>query len=82
MSRLPEPESQDAINEREWNSPLNWSGSFYSSKNDDRLWVPKRGLTGSGMALNVGHRGAKVVIGGLCIVPAAVLVLFVLQLTR
>jgi uncharacterized membrane protein len=53
------PESQDEINEREWNSLINWSGVGYSSKLDTRLWVPKRPMTGEGQALNFGHPQAK-----------------------
>ena len=74
-----ESESQDAINEREWSSSWNWSRSgFYSSKADNRLWVPKRPGTGIGQALNVGHPGAKVTIAGLLITPAAFVLLLVL----
>lgn len=71
-------ESQDDINAREWRSPINWSSGFYSSKIDSRLWVPKRGLSGSGFALNLGHRGARTVIATFCVVPASVVLLLVL----
>jgi uncharacterized membrane protein len=78
-------ESQDAINQREWDDPLNWTGLFggYSSKRDTRLWVPKRGITGDGLALNFGHPGAKTFIAGICIMPAAfVLALILLRFAR
>jgi uncharacterized membrane protein len=81
----PPAESQDAINQHEWENPLNWSGPFgaYSSKLDARLWVPKRPMHGTGQAINVAHPGAKVVIAGLCIMPAAlVLMLVILALAR
>ena len=63
--------SRDEINRREWERPGNWSGGRYSSRLDDRLWVPKRPLTGSGQALNFGHPQAKWFIAAMCIVPAA-----------
>ena len=78
-------DSQDAINQREWDDPLNWSGPFggYSSKCDTRLWVPKRPMTGEGQALNFAHLGATTVIAGICIMPAAILlVLIVVWLAR
>jgi uncharacterized membrane protein len=72
------PESQDAINQREWESSWNWSASgFYSSKADNRLWVPKRPLTGSGQAINLAHPGAKMLIASLLIVPAIIIVVVV-----
>ena len=70
-------QSQDEINEEEWNRSINWSGG-YSSKLDSRLWVPKRGIRGTGYALNFGHPGAKTIIGGLLIVPVAVALTLVL----
>jgi uncharacterized membrane protein len=83
--RLAPVEPQGAINQREWENPLNWSGPFgaYSSKLDDRLWVPKRSMHGAGQAINVAHPGAKIFIAGLCIMPAAlVLMLVLLALAR
>jgi uncharacterized membrane protein len=72
-------ESQDTIDQREWNSSWNWSrAGFYSSKADSRLWVPKRPISGSGQALNFGHSGAKVFIFGLSIVPVIIVGLIVL----
>ncbi len=75
-------DSQDVINQREWDQPANWSGwlGAYSSKLDSRLWVPKRAMTGTGQALNFGHPGAKMFIAGMCIVPAALLFVLVLTL--
>jgi len=67
-------ESQDAINEREWNSSWNWSAAgFYSSKADNRLWVPKRPATGIGQAINLGHPGAKLFIAGVLIAPVIII---------
>ena len=71
-------EDQDAVNQREWTTASNWSGWRYSSRRDNRLWVPKRPMTGSGDALNFGHPGAKTVIAGMAIIPAAFVLLFVL----
>jgi uncharacterized membrane protein len=66
-------ETEDEINDYEWGRLENWSGWFgsYSSARDTRLWVPKRPMTGEGFTLNCGHPGAKTVLIGFCIVPAA-----------
>ncbi len=67
-------ESQDVINQREWDSPWNWSEyGFYSSKVDSRLWVPKRAGTGIGQAINLAHSGAKLFIAGVLIAPVTIL---------
>jgi uncharacterized membrane protein len=73
-------ESEDAINQQEWEQPVNWSGWFgsYSSRRDTRLWVPKRPMTGTGMAINFGHPSAKTTFAVICAVPAGLLLLFVL----
>lgn len=73
-------ESEDAINQHEWEQPVNWSGWFgaYSSRRDTRLWVPKRSMTGTGMALNFGHPSARTTFAAMCVVPAGLLLLFVL----
>jgi uncharacterized membrane protein len=73
-------EDQVLINQREWERPENWTGWFgsYSSTVDERLWVPKRPMTGIGQALNFGHPGAKTFVVGMCIIPAALLLVFVL----
>jgi uncharacterized membrane protein len=75
-------DSQDAINQREWEQPSNWSGwlGAYSSRVDSRLWVPKRAMTGTGQALNFGHRGARTFVVGMCIVPAVLLLVLALTL--
>ena len=72
--------SEDAINQEEWERPTNWTGWFgaYSSRRDTRLWVPKRPMTGTGLALNFGHPSAKVVMAAMCSVPAGLLFLLVL----
>jgi uncharacterized membrane protein len=78
-------ESEDAINQREWERPVNWSGWFgsYSSRRDTRLWVPKRPMTGSGMALNFGHPSARTTFAAMCAVPAGLLLLvLLLQLAK
>jgi molybdate transport system substrate-binding protein len=73
-------ESQDPIEQREWETPSNWSGWFgsYSSKLDSRLWVPKRPMTGSGSTLNLGHPKARTTLAAMCVVPACLALLFVL----
>jgi len=72
---------QDAINQREWEQPVNWSGWFgsYSSTVDSRLWVPKRPMTGTGQALNFGHPGARTFVAGMCIIPLALVHVLVLM---
>jgi len=72
---------QDAINQREWEQPVNWSGWFgsYSSTVDSRLWVPKRPMTGTGQALNFGHPGARTFVAGMCIIPLALVLVLVLM---
>jgi uncharacterized membrane protein len=76
---------QAVVNEREWEQPANWSGWFgaYSSRLDNRLWVPKRPMTGTGQALHFGDPGARTLIVGMCIVPAALLlVLFLMRFAQ
>jgi uncharacterized membrane protein len=72
--------SEDSINQWEWEQPSNWSGWFgaYSSRRDTRLWVPKRPMTGTGMALNFGHPSARTTFAAMCAVPAGLLLLIVL----
>ncbi len=71
-------ESQDVINQREWESSWNWSPSgFYSSQLDNRLWVPKRPVTGSGHAINLGHPGAKAMIAGVLMAPLVLIAVIV-----
>ena len=61
------------------------SGRFicvYSSKADDRIWVPKRNPR-MGLTLNFAHAGAWWSLLGLSIVPLAfVLFVFLLWLDR
>ena len=73
-------ETQDQINDREWNRIENWSGPFgsYSSKADTRLWVPKRPMTGTGSTLNFGQTGAKTAVAAMFVPAAAVVVMLVL----
>lgn len=72
-------DSEDSINQWEWEQPTNWSGLFgaYSSRRDTRLWVPKRPMTGAGMALNFGHPSARTTFAAMCAVPVGLLLLFV-----
>jgi uncharacterized membrane protein len=80
LARRNPVDSQEEINQREWEQRSNWSGWFgsYSSTVDTRLWVPKRPMMGTGQALNFGHAGAKTVVAGMGIIPAALLLVVVL----
>jgi uncharacterized membrane protein len=80
----PTREPQDLIDQREWEKPANWAHWFgaYSSRQDSRLWVPKRPMTGTGWALNFAHPGAKTFLIGMGIVPATLLLVVIIALTR
>ena len=75
---------QDAIDQREWESPGNWAGGVvYRSRRDSRLMVPKRPLRWgpfrqSGTTLNFAHRRSLWVLLGLLSVPLGFLLLSVL----
>jgi uncharacterized membrane protein len=71
-------ESEEAINQWEWEQSYNWSGGYYSSERDTRLWVPKRAMTGSGLTLNFAHPSAKITFATMCAVPVGLLLLLVL----
>lgn len=49
--------SQDEINEAEWNKKENWSLLYYSSRLDDRVFVPRR--RGFGVTMNMAHKKAN-----------------------
>lgn len=72
-------ESQDLINQREWDRPENWRGFLgsYRSGRDIRIWVPKRNPR-LGWTLNFAHRGAYWTLAGLLTVPLGSLLLLVL----
>jgi len=72
--------SQEEINDREWADPKNWDGWFgaYSSKADDRIWVPKPNAE-TGQTLNFAHAGAWWSLLGLSIIPLAFVLLAVLR---
>ena len=50
--------TQDEINEAQWADPENWSGpdwaALYCSKEDARVWVPKK-MPWMGWTLNLGR---------------------------
>ncbi|MCJ8331468.1 MAG: hypothetical protein HRT89_11610 [Lentisphaeria bacterium] len=51
-------ETQDEINQAEWENPDNWS-TIYFSKKDSRAWVPKRNPK-HGVTINFGNpKGAR-----------------------
>jgi uncharacterized membrane protein len=70
-------ETQQAINQAEWNRPENWSGpklfGLYSSKADTRLWVPKR-TPALGWTFNLGHQKGKVVFATVLVGVAGLLI--------
>jgi uncharacterized membrane protein len=57
---------QDAINRAEWKNPDNWSGGFYFSKKDSRVWVPKS-IPWMGWTLNIGTTAGACWLLGLVI---------------
>ncbi|MDE1920372.1 MAG: hypothetical protein KGJ09_03410 [Candidatus Omnitrophica bacterium] len=59
---------QQKINEDQWHNQDNWSGPFYSSKKDDRLWVPKRNPV-FGWTINFGHKYGLLTMIMISIVP-------------
>ena len=71
--------SQDEINDAEWADAKNWGGWFdsYSSKADNRIWVPKRDPR-MGQTLNFAHAAAWGALLGLSIVPLGFVLLFIL----
>ena len=50
---------QRSMNSAEWENPKNWTGpkwlSFYVSRQDTRLWVPKQ-IPALGWTINFGHQ--------------------------
>ena len=49
--------AQAQANQAEWENPDNWS-SIYFSKNDSRIWVPKRNPK-HGATINFGSRAGS-----------------------
>ena len=76
---------QDAINQKEWKDPANWSDpffGFYFSKADSRTWVPKQ-IPWMGWTLNLGKpSGACWMVGFLIGLPLAATVVTVLVMTQ
>jgi uncharacterized membrane protein len=60
-------------NRLEWDNPNNWSGQLYFSKEDSRIWVPKR-VRAFGYTLNLGHPSSTWWLLGLVLLPVVVLV--------
>ncbi len=58
--------TQQQINHAQWNDPDNWSGPFndlYFSKQDSRVWVPRKGPW-NGWTMNLAQpRGAMWLYG-------------------
>ena len=61
------PATQHELNDQQWHDAANWSGpawmALYFSKQDTRLWVPKR-VPALGWTINLGHpKGPAVMLG-------------------
>ncbi len=59
--------TQHELNDQQWHDAANWSGpafmALYFSKQDTRLWVPKR-VPALGWTINLGHpKSAAVMLG-------------------
>jgi len=72
--RKDEPTNQYSVNESEWENPANWwGGLLYHSKEDDRLWVPKR-FGWLGYTINVGRPlGLAVAVAMLALIFALII---------
>ena len=70
-------DTQEAINQQEWERPNNWRWLGYSSERDTRLWVPKRNPR-LGWTINFAHPAGRWTCLGLFTVPIAFVMLFVL----
>jgi uncharacterized membrane protein len=67
----------DKVEQAEWASPGNWGDGpmgLYFSKQDRRLWVPKR-QPGIGWTLNCAHRAAGLWIVGFGILGGVIVAL-------
>jgi uncharacterized membrane protein len=75
-------DEQQERNLREWENPDNWSTPawFYFSKQDTRLWVPKRSVR-LGWTVNLAHRRGAWILLLLMLYPVLVLVMVVLFLS-
>lgn len=66
--------NQSEINEREWQTPDNWSGPdwlcLYFSKKDSRTLVPKR-IPWMGFTLNLGQPSGVYALVGIILAVAA-----------
>jgi hypothetical protein len=70
---------QDAINEREWARPENWTRfGAYRSARDTRFWVPKKNRR-LGFTVNFAQRGAKLACFAPAIVPLGFILLYLLN---
>ena len=72
-----EMETQQDVEQREWENPLNWSCGIYRSARDPRIWVPKHNPR-LGLTLNFAHRAAWWNLLGLATVPLGMGLLFLL----
>lgn len=58
-----------------WSDPKNWGGGrcgFYFSKDDPRLWVPKR-IPALGITINLGHPKGGATLVGIFLAPVAII---------
>jgi uncharacterized membrane protein len=72
--------TQDEINQSEWNNPKNWSALTYRSRQDSRLFVPKR--SGIGATINFGHKYGKLFFIGLLAVAIVPVVIWMVLLKK
>ena len=68
--------SQDEINEAEWRNPDNWSGGYYFSKKDSRVWVPKQ--LGGGWIMNLGQKKGAAWMTGMFVAASIAIVLAIM----
>jgi uncharacterized membrane protein len=63
--------TQDEINDRELNNPANWHLTFYFSREDSRIFVPRR--IGYGQTVNFARKGTYLFLLGVMLMPATII---------
>ena len=64
--------TQDEINQQAWENDKNWRmGTFYRSRRDSRLIIPKARNSGWGWTINFGHRRALLLVYAIILVSTA-----------
>ena len=76
---------QVRINQAEWENPNNWYGpdwvAVYASKQDCRIWVPKK-LRWMGWTLNLGRPAERCWLVGLTVATSTLIVTIVLTIQK